>query len=253
MSFEQITVEHHQGIAVLRLASGKLNAITSTLLREAKTALGDLKREDAVRAVILTGGESRFFSFGLDVAGLLTVDRAAMESLLIDLNDVLKTLFLFPKPVVAAVNGHAMAGGLLLAMTADYRIGAEGKFSISLSEVNLGLAPPAVSLRIMAHHLGHAVTREAALTGRIYDPVEAFGEQILNELAPPERLMERAREKATELGGLPSGGVALNKRFLSSRIVRIDPVREREENDAWLDAWFSEDAQERLKALVEKR
>jgi enoyl-CoA hydratase len=252
MNYEQIAVEHHGGAATLRLASGKLNAITPGLLEEAREALAGLGRDPDTKAVILTGGESRFFSFGLDVAGLLPLPRKDMAVVLDNLTAVLKTLFFFPKPVVAAVNGHAVAGGLLLAVTADVRIGAEGSFSIGLSEVNLGLAAPAVSLRIMAHQIGEARTREAALTGKIYNPAEALRLGLFHEVVPPDRLQNRARERASQLGGLPPGGVALNKRYLAADIPHVDPKREAAENAAWLDAWFSAEARNHLQALVER-
>jgi enoyl-CoA hydratase len=252
MGFEQIAVELHAGVATLRLASGKLNAITPVLLREAREALAGIGRDPDAKSVILTGGDSRFFSFGLDVARLLPLERKDMAAVLRDLNAVLRTLFFFPKPVVAAVNGHAVAGGLLLAVTADYRIGAEGPFSIGLSEVNLGLAAPAVSLRIMAHQIGEARTREAALTGTIYDPAAAARLGLFHEVAPPDRLQHRAREKASQLGGLPPGGVALNKHYLAADIPHVDPAREAAEDEAWLDAWFSPEAQNHLQALVER-
>ena len=119
MSFDQIRLEKNDGVAILGLASGKLNAITSGLLTETRTALEEIQGDDSVRAMVLTGHDSRFFSFGLDVASLLPLDRIAMGEVLTDLNLLLARLFLFPKPLVAAVNGHAMAGGVLLAMTAD--------------------------------------------------------------------------------------------------------------------------------------
>ena len=206
MDFEQILVERRDTTAVVTLNSGKVNAMTSVLLREAKSALGDLTRDTSVRSLVLTGGASRFFSFGLDVPGLLTADRPRMEALLRDLNDVLKALFLFPRPVVAAVNGHAMAGGLLLAVTADHRIGAEGKFSLGLSEVNLALAAPAVSLRILTRRVGAAITQEAAMTGRIYDPTAAREAGILNEVVPPEAVLDRSLARAKELGAPSRGG-----------------------------------------------
>jgi enoyl-CoA hydratase len=252
MEYEQIAVERHGGTAVLCLASGKLNAVTPLLLEEALDALAGIARDPEVKAVILTGGESRFFSFGLDVAGLLPLARKDMAIVLDNLVAVLKNLFFFPKPVVAAVNGHAVAGGLLLAVTADYRIGAEGSFSIGLSEVNLGVAAPAVSLRIMAHQIGEARTREAALTGKIYNPAEALRLGLFHEVVPPDRLRHRAQEKASQLGGLPPGGVALNKRYLAADIPHVDPKREKAENAAWLDAWFSDEARSHLRALVER-
>lgn len=253
MPYRQLALEEQDGIAVLTIASGKVNAMSPEFLAEARTALEAARKNEGTRAIILTGGESRFFSFGLDVARLLGFERPQMTLFLKDLNQLLASLFLFPKPVVAAVNGHAMAGGLLMAACADARVGAEGDFSIGLSEVQLGIAAPAASLRILARRVGEARAREVALTGTVYKPETAREMGLLDELVPPEKLMDRARERAAALGALPPGGFALNKRYLGAGIFDGDPETFRKENEAWLEAWFSRESREKLRALVERK
>lgn len=253
MVYEHIALERVDGTAVLRFASGKVNAITPAFLGETDDALLACRQDDAVRALVVTGGDSRFFSFGLDVRFLLRLSRYEMATFLKNLNNLLRRLYHFPKPVVAAVNGHAMAGGLLLSATADYRIGAEGDFSIGLSEVKLEIAAPAASLRLLARQAGAALARELALTGVILSPQEALDRGLWHELVPAKRLQERALRKAAELGPLPRNGIALNKHFLGSGVFDVGNEQARHEDEAWLDAWFAQGAQERLKALVESR
>lgn len=253
MAYEHIALEQVDGTAVLRFASGKVNAISPALLKECEEALQAWRQDESVSALVLTGGDSRFFSFGLDVRFLLRLSRDDMATFLKGLNNLLRRLYHFPKPVVAAVNGHAVAGGLLLAVTADYRIGAEGDFAIGLSEVKLEIAAPAASLRLLARQTDGGLARELALTGAFLRPQAARDRGLWHELAPSKRLRTRALEKAAELGSLPATGITLNKQFLGSGIFDVPPEQARREDEAWLDAWFAQGAQEQLRALADSR
>jgi enoyl-CoA hydratase len=253
MSFDHLTLDRLETTAVLTMDSGKTNALSPALIQELDSALHDLRGDSEITVLVITGGDSRFFSFGLDVAFLLELDRQDMTAFLKQLNALLRRLYTFPKPVVAAVNGHAMAGGLLLAMTADYRIGAEGEFSVSLSEVRLGLAAPPASIRMLARQVGHTTAQAVCFFGEIYTPAEAFDLDLYNELVPPEALQDRAREVASLMAGFSPQGIALNKRYLATGVFDIDPEQERKEDEAWLDAWFHPEGQARLRELAERK
>ena len=138
-----------------------------------------------------------------------------------------------------------------MAMTADHRIGAEGKFSIGLSEVKLGIAAPAGSIRMLTHQVGRRVTQELCTHGITLDPGEAKARGLYNELVPLEDLPARALEKASELGKL--SGLALNKQYLSAGAYDVDADLAGTEDEAWLDAWFHPDAQAQLRALAERK
>jgi enoyl-CoA hydratase len=252
MAYRHLSLERRDTVAVLRLASGKLNAISEALLAECHTALDDVESGHA-SALVLTGEPSRFFSYGLDVAGLLALDRPAMTSFFAAFNRLIDRLFLFPKPVAVAVNGHAMAGGLLLVACADLRIGGEGEYRLGLTEVKLGLAVPAGAARVVAHRFGPHLARDLCLTGRDVDPVRACDEGILDTLVPAETLVATTVERAASWGKLSGPGFAAAKRFLGDAVIAVDPERRREEDAAWLDCWFSPPARETLRALVERR
>lgn len=253
MGYEHLSLGHSDKIAVVTLRSGKTNAMSAALVAELTGALRESRDAPDVEALVITGGESRFLSFGLDVAYLLGLDRQDMASFLKHFNTMLRRLYTFPKPTVGAVNGHAMAGGLLLAMTTDYRIGAEGDFSIGLSEVNLGIAPPAPAIRMLSRRLGHRITTELCLTGVTFRPPEALAMGLYNELVPTMNLMGRAISKATELAAHAPEGVALNKRYLSTGVFHADGEQSQEEDEAWLDAWFHPATRARLEALAARK
>jgi len=239
-------------VAVLRLSSGKVNAIGLLLVEELALALKDLAGNPSVGAVVLTGGDSRFFSYGFDVGQLLKLDRQQLGHFFAHFCRLVRNLYEFPKPVVAAVNGHAMAGGLILAAAADVRIGAETDYSWGLPEVQLGLAVPYSAVRMMRRRWGEPVARRLCLEGGTYPSSEARKWGVVDETAPPERLLERARAKAQELAGLPPTAYALGKRYLNAGTHDGDPDAEKAENARWLDAWFTPEARERLTRLVNR-
>lgn len=253
MDYEHLSLGRSDSVAVITLSSGKANALSAALVQELSSALRESRENSDVASLILTGGESRFLSFGLDVRYLVNLDRQDMAAFLKHLNTLLRRLYTFPKPTVAAINGHAMAGGLLLAMATDYRIGAEGDFSIGLSEVNLGIAAPAAAIRMLSRRVGHRTTTELCLSGTVFHPTEALTMGIYSELVPITNLMGRAMAKATELAEHAPEGLALNKRFLSSEVFDIDEERAHREDEAWLDAWFHPATRGRLEALAERK
>jgi enoyl-CoA hydratase len=253
MNYEHLSLGRTDSIAVVTLSSGKANAMSAGLVQELGTALRESREDPEVTALILTGGESRFLSFGLDVRYLLDLDRQDMGSFLKHLNTLLRGLYTFPKPTVGAINGHAVAGGLLMAIATDYRIGGEGEFTIGLSEVNLGIAAPASAIRMLSRRVGHRTATELCLTGAVFRPTEALTMGLYNELVPITNLMGRAIAKATEMAEHAPEGLALNKRFLSSEVFDIDEDRAYQEDEAWLNAWFHPATRARLQDLSEKK
>jgi enoyl-CoA hydratase/carnithine racemase len=252
MSGRHLSLENRDGVALLRLGAGKLNAISPPVLDELHAAL-DAIEGDASIAMVLTGEPSKFFSFGLDVAALLDHTREGMSAFFDGFNRLVERLFLFPKPTVAAVNGHAMAGGLLLAACADARVGAEGDYRLALTEVKLGLVVPAGSARILAHRFGPAAARDLCLTGRDLDPVRAREAGLLDALVPHGELIDAAAARGAALAAVPAPAFAAGKRYLGAGVVETDEERVKVENRLWLDLWFSPQARERLRALIERR
>src|SRR6185369_13282808 len=142
-----LTVEN--GVAVVRLAAGKANALTIEVLDQLQRAMLELEASDAT-AVVLTGYD-RYFSAGLALPSLIDLERPAMRAFIEHFSRTMTRVFTCPLPVVAAVNGHAIAGGCVLALQADVRIIADVDARIGLNEVRLGIGLPSVvveSLRL---------------------------------------------------------------------------------------------------------
>lgn len=204
--------EDRDGTAVLRIEHGKANALDAELLEGLEERLRELEG-DRPEAVVLTG-TGRIFSAGVDLFRVLDGGRAYLERFLPALGRSLERLFAFPGPVVAAVNGHAIAGGCILACACDLKVMAEGDGRIGVPELRVGVPFPVAALEILRFAVPPQHLQKLAYVGRTYGPRDALAWGLVDELAAPERLPERAHEAARELAAIPRGSFALSKAHL---------------------------------------
>ena len=236
-------------VHLIRLDHGKVNAIDSALL-ESLTRELDRALEEKKKGVVLTGREG-FFSAGLNLKEL-PGEREAMAAFLGQFEEAHRKLLEYPLPLVAAVNGHAIAGGCVLASTADVRIGAAGDYRIGVSEVSLGIVFPATAFEIMRHTLEPRFTSEVLLGGKLLTPEEAREAGILHRVVPAEDLLASAEAVAAELGSKPRLAFQHSKLALRAPMLeRIERTRA-ESARLFLDSWFSPDVVERRKAMLAK-
>jgi enoyl-CoA hydratase len=238
-----------EDIGLIRIEHGKANAIDDTLLsfvtRELDRSLAENKK-----AVVLTGREG-FFSAGLNLKDL-PEDRSEMALFVDRFEEAMEKLLTFPLPLVAAVNGHAIAGGCVLASTADFRIGARGEYRIGVSEVSLGIVFPASAFEIMRQVLPAPRAAEVLLGGRLLTPEEAVGAGILHRVVPADRLLGEAEAVARELGKKPALAFRHTKLALRAPMLeRIEATRE-EARGLFLSSWFSPDVVQRRQAMLAK-
>ena len=245
-----ITVERGGGIAVLRMNDGKANAMNPAFLDSLDRALDECGSPEP--AAILLTGFGGFFSAGLDLPLLVGFDRPAMEAFLRHFHESLVRLFAWPRPVVAAVNGHAIAGGCILAMQADARVMARGNFKIGVNELSLGLALPSIVVETFRIRLGEAKLGAVALGSLLHSPEEALEAGLVDALASPEELEARAREKLAPWAAAPPEAFALVKGMLRRRAVAAMETHLEEDSRRWLDVWFLPAARRRLEETVAK-
>ena len=199
--------DDREGIAVLRLEHGKVNALDLALLREVRDTFAGL-RGAAPAGVVLTG-TGRNFSAGLDL----------LRDLLPLLHEMILEIFTFPRPVVAAVNGHAIAGGFVLACTCDYRVVAEEGARLGVTELPVGVPFPAAPLEMVRTVLGTGPAREIVYSGRLFEGREAARIGFADEVAPAPEVLERAVEVAAGWGAMAHAAFALTKEQLQAPTV----------------------------------
>src|SRR5258706_12026120 len=172
-----ITLGRVDSIAVLTMAHGKANAMDIALMREMRRLMVEVIPSDA-RAIVITAN-GPIFSAGVDLMELAQGGRPYLEEFLPELSGALRLVFTTDKPVVAAVNGHAIAGGCILACACDYRLMARGSGRIGVPELRVGVPFPMVPAEITRHALGTARAQRAMLVGTVVDADRAVQEGFI--------------------------------------------------------------------------
>jgi enoyl-CoA hydratase len=242
-------IERDGDVAILRLEAGRANAMNLQFLEGLSGLLGGIG--DA-KAAVLTGQE-KFFSGGLDLPSIIDLDRVTMRRFMGRFEDVMLQAFELPVPLVAAVNGHAVAGGCVLALQADLRVAVDREgLRIGLNEAQLGIGlPPVVVGPLRAQVPRHALPR-IALLGELFGPREALQLGLVHELAPEGELLPRALDRARALAALPPAGIRHVKSTLRKPVSAQVRASATAEGERWLDTWFAPDTQRALRATVAK-
>ena len=171
-----------------------------------------------------------------------------MSRFLADFTSLVRALFVFDGPVVAALPGHAIAGGLILASAADERIAAEGEGKFGLSEVALGVPIPRPCYEVFRHLLGERGAERLAAAGDNVSGTRALETGLLDRMVPPADLLDAAVERARQLSGRSRAAyVEIKRRARAEALRRFDRAAE---GDPFLDFWFSEEARRRIDRLV---
>ena len=196
MTTELVSYSLDNKIATVTMDDGKANALSPQMLEALTAALA--RAEGEANALILAGRPERFCA-GFDLRIMMSGPQQAI-GLLKTGGKLLLSLYRTPIPLVIACTGHALAGGALVVLTGDYRIGAQGAFKIGLNEVSIGLPVPVLAMELARDRLSKRELHHATLGARIYDPDAAVRAGYLDEAVPADKLMERARAEATRLG-----------------------------------------------------
>jgi len=203
------------GILVLRLDHGKANALDLDLCKALVDAVREIEASPEVLAVVLTGTGS-IFCAGVDMFRVLEGGPQYVDAFVPALDDTMKSLFRLPRPVVAAINGYAIAGGCVLAAACDYRIMARGAGTIGVPELTVGMPFPLVAIEILRFATSEAHLQELVYQGRTYQVDDAYERGLVDELIEQDRLQQRALEVARQLGSEPSARFLITKRQLRS-------------------------------------
>ena len=237
------------GVAVLRLAHGKASALDVELLGEISRMLSEVAASDA-RAIVLTGTGS-IFSAGVDLFRLINEGAPYVQRFFPAMIGSFRELFLFPRPVVAAVNGHAIAGGMILNAASDYRIMTRGKGSIGVPELLVGVPFPALALEIVRFGVPRQHIQDLVYSGKTISPDAALQRGLVDELAEPEALLDRALAVANDLGSRPRDAFRLSKYQLRQPYVDRARGFATADRDA-LDVWSAPSTHAHIRAYLDR-
>jgi len=247
-----IQLERFDQIALLRIARPPANAIDLELGKEFSVVLEGIDSSNEIKALIVTGTGGCFCA-GLDLKALPNYSRAQQESMIMQLNHLFGALYGLRVPTIAAVNGHAIAGGVILTLACDYRIGAHGDYKLGLAEARVGVPFPVSAMSIVQSELSPAVARTMVLTARNSTPQEAQSMGVLDELQPGDLLISRAVKVAEEMAALPSAVFTCIKHQLrAAALSRIDDALSHRK-EPMLDSWLTEETKAASAEALKRR
>jgi methylglutaconyl-CoA hydratase len=218
-TYNTITLSEANNIALLTLnRPDKRNAVSFELVGDVMSALDEVERSTASEVLIITGA-GKAFCAGLDLEDLKRLTGKTHEQNIADsrtMANLFRRIYDFPKPTIAAVNGHAIAGGTGIATMCDFTLAVpEAKFGYT--EVKIGFVPAIVS-SYLVFQVGHKIARDLLLTARLFDAAEAHRYGLVNEIVAPENLMERANQLAALLLENSPSSVRATKKLINGFI-----------------------------------
>jgi enoyl-CoA hydratase len=220
-----VTYSLRDSIATITMDDGKVNALSLAMFSELDAALD---RATADRAVVVLTGREGVFSAGFDLPVLRAGDTEAAKLLHAGF-ELAARLLAFPTPVVVACNGHAVAMGVFLVLSGDYRIGAFGPYKLTANEVAIGITVPQAAVEICRQRLTPACFNRALVLAEVFTPEDAVAAGFLDRLVPPAELAEAASTTAARLTSLDLDAHAATK--LRARRLAVTALREAIDSD----------------------
>jgi enoyl-CoA hydratase/carnithine racemase len=239
-----------EDVYVIALARGKANALHSETIDELLAAVNEARSLDAARSLVLASARPRFFSAGFDAGEVFQYGREEMTEFFGRFIGLFEALLHFPKPVVAAVSGHAYAGGAVLALAADARVMAEGDSRFALNEVNLGVVITPGMMRAVVAAGGLRTARRLVLEGEPLTAAQALEVGIADELAPEREVLSRAMARARDLAAKPPEAFAAIKRILHAEAGHPEHGADRTALAGFVEHWFSRESTARREELT---
>ena len=245
-----IRIDTKGAVAILRMDKARGNSIDEPLVRELTQAARDLGADRSARGVLLTSAHPKLFCPGLDLVTLVELDRASMERFMLLFAEMVWALFGLPKPMVAGINGHAVAGGCILALTADHRVLRRGGAQIGLNEVKVGLPLPWSVSELLRASVPPNALSQVALLGRNFADDHALRVGLADELADAAGFEDHCLLRLEEFIEKDAYALVTTKAALRQDVLERMKAHERERMGGWLDAWFSEPTRARLRELA---
>lgn len=253
MKYQYLLYTTENGIATVTINRPEvLNALNSKVYAELCKLFTDIDKDSEVKVVIITGSGEKSFVAGTDVAEMQPMSNITIRDFLVLVRETMVKIEKLPKPVIAAINGFALGGGLELAMACDLRIASENA-KLGQPEINLGIIPGAGGTQRLTRLVGIAKAKELVYTGDVIDADTAHSIGLINKVVPANDLMAEAESLAQKIAG--KGGVALSlAKAAISGGANMDLSSGLDlEMQCFALCFATEDQKEGMRAFLEKR
>ena len=246
MSFVHLDVQ--EGLATVRLERGKVNALNDRVVDELAGCLHGLESDPAVRGVLLTG-TGRFFSFGFDIPEFLGMSQEDFAAYLRKFTALYREIVVHPRPVVAALNGHTVAGGCMLATACDVRVMVKDNAKIGLNEIGFGSSVFAGSLELVRFWVGDRRAQEIVYGGTLYTGEQALALGLVDAVVGDRELLDEARGRLEQLAGRPPHAFRSIKELLRRPLAEEIQQREEASIREFVEIWYSKETRTELEKI----
>ena len=246
MSFLHLEIQ--EGLVTVRLERGKVNALNEQVVDELAACLRRLETDPAVRGIVLTG-TGKFFSFGFDIPEFFGMPKDAFAAYLRKFATLYRDLFLHPRPVVAALNGHTVAGGCMIATACDLRVMVKENAKIGLNEIGFSSSVFSGSLELLRFWVGSRRAQEIVYGGTLLAADQALERGLVDAVVPEGALLDEARTRLEELASKSPPAFRSIKRLLRQSVVEEFQRREEASIREFVDIWYSEETRRELEKI----
>ena len=247
-----IKIIERKGYEIFQLNRGRANPIENNLVSDIRKNLARAKADKNIRGIILTGNTDGFFTVGLDLKELYYYDEKQIVAFWVNWFEMCMELTKFPKPMIAAINGHSPAGGCVIAITCDYRMMAAGEnYKIGLNEVAVGITVPEYIFQLYAFWIGKRLAYQNLMRGRLLTVEEALEINLIDEIHEMDALLPAAEKEMKRLLNSPTKLMMDTKMNMRAELFdRLDNAP-KPNVEAMLDAWFNPQARMVMKMMVD--
>jgi len=253
MSEPFVTVSKEGSVGFITLNRPPANSYNAEFMQHLNAAIDEVRTDDEIRAVIVRSALERFFSAGADVKAFATNPPEVNAEMVRYAHEVLMRITRTPKIFIAAINGHALGGGLEIALACDLRFAAEGEYRLGLPEVTLGLLPGNGGTQRLPRLIGKSKALDLMITGRTIGPQEALELGIVDRVFPADKLMDETHAYAENLAKGATFAIGLIKLAVNEGLANTLSAGLAFEQEGIFQLFKSEDAREGFNAFLEKR
>ena len=243
-----IELQQQQQHFILRLNHGVTNPINLDLIQKINDALDEVcSTEPKPGDGLVLAGTEKFFSIGFNVPELVEFNEAEFSYFWEEFNQLFFRLYTLPIPTVSAISGHAIAGGAVLAITTDYRVGSEGKKRIGLNEIELGIPIPYATDLVLRQLVGDRVANHIIYSGNFFNMETMVEGGLIDHIAPTEQVEEQAQQLIETLTTHTGPAFTAVKQNRTESIQLAYEKAKDRKNSEFMAMWFSEPVREKLR------